>query len=155
MAFPSSRLQFVTTCVIVSVGLFDVFMGLRLLAAGEPWLSSGFASLAANLPERWYDDPSLRTFAEAAFSRLGAFSLSIGAATVAWGLMSHGNRRLRTALLLTYTVVGLSFAWSDHAFFSGTSWHALKQVVGAWWALGLVAHFADRRRTEEPVAVSG
>ncbi|HLT40226.1 MAG TPA: hypothetical protein VK034_28295 [Enhygromyxa sp.] len=134
-----------TLGVLLTVGAFDVATGFVLLLADRPWDLAGFAALWERLPAAAADDPAVKQLVTAALSRIAAFSIAIGAATLVWAWLSRRDRQLRTALLVTYTLAGLAFAWSDNVFFAGTDWGRLKSGFGVLWVLALVAHFAPRR----------
>lgn len=125
--------------VVVLIGALDFATGVYLLASSEPWLAHGAAtvwSLAA--PDA---PPEL---ALSLFRRMGAFSLYAGSVTLVWAWLGRSDRRLLSVLLVTYSVVGVAFAYADNAFFAGTAYLHVKQAIGAAWTAALVAHFWPR-----------
>ncbi len=127
--------------VVVLIGMLDFATGAFLLASPEPWLAHGREtvwSLAPSVPA----DLSMSLF-----RRIGAFSLYAGTVTIVWAWFGKADRRLLSALLITYSVVGVAFAYADNAYFTGTTYLRLKQAIGAVWTAALLAHFWPRAKT--------
>lgn len=123
--------------VVFFVAAFDTLVGLRLLTSREPYRVNGADSLwAKRAPALWEGDdgPLLRSL----FGRLGAFSFHTGVATGVWAFLGRTEPRLLTALLVTYTLTGLTFFANDRAYFRGTRYFAMKQALGGLWAAALV-----------------
>ncbi len=81
------------------------------------------------------------------YRRLGAFSLHAGVMTIVFAGVGARHRPTLTALLVGYTLTGLAFFATDHAYFRGTPYFAVKQVFGALWMLALVLDLVEGRRT--------
>jgi hypothetical protein len=133
--------------LVVAIGLFDATTGAFLLLSAEPWWAHGRGTV-------WLDAPKLiNAHSEAApvllslFRRTGAFSLHIGVLTMALGILGRRDRRILSFILAIYTIDGIAFFFTDHAYFSGTPYMTLKQVVGTAWALALVWHIYEGRRS--------
>ncbi len=133
------------TGAVVLVGMYDVAIGLYLLASATPWLAHGpgtpWIGLGAQLVDAAPPDATLGLF-----RRMGAFSLHAGACTIVWALLGHRRPALQTALFLTYAVSGMGFAITDAAFFPDTSYRIAKHIIGTIFFAALLAHFWLRRR---------
>jgi hypothetical protein len=124
--------------VVFLVAAFDALVGLRMLFAREPYRVNGPDALwARRAPALWSGDDGelLRSL----FGRLGAFSFHTGVATAVWAFLGRREPRMLTALLVTYTLTGLTFFYNDRTYFRGTRYFVVKQVLGGLWAAALVA----------------
>lgn len=125
--------------VIVLIATLDFATGVFLLVSPQPWLAHGPDTLwslnAAGTP------PEL---AMSLFRRVGAFSLYAGSVTLVWAWLGKSDRKLLSALLITYSVVGVAFAYADNAYFAGTAYLKAKQAIGGAWTAALIAHFWPR-----------
>jgi hypothetical protein len=133
------------TGAVVSVGIYDVVVGLYLLASSTPWLAHGpgtaWVALGAQLVDAMPPDATLGLF-----RRMGAFSLHAGVCTIVWAILGHRRPALQTALFLTYAVTGAGFAITDAAFFPDTPYRIAKHIIGTIFFVALLAHFWQRRR---------
>lgn len=127
------------------VSLFDTAVGAYLLFAREPFLVNGRDALwAKETPALWGGEAG--TLLRSLYRRLGAFSLHTGVATAVWAWLGAGEPRILTALLVTYTLTGLSFFAGDRRYFKGTRYFVIKQALGALWAAALVAQLVGSPR---------
>lgn len=125
--------------VVILIGTLDFATGVYLLTAPTPWLAHGpetVWSLAAP------GAPGELTMS--LFRRVGAFSLYAGSVTLVWAWLGKSDRKLLSALLITYSVVGIAFAYADNAYFAGTAYLRVKQAIGGFWTAALIAHFWPR-----------
>lgn len=133
------------TSAVVAVGIYDVVVGLYLLASNTPWLGHGpdtsWITLSAQLVDAVPPDATLGLF-----RRMGAFSLHAGVCTIVWAILGHRRPALQTALFLTYAGSGMGFALTDAAFFPDTPYRIAKHVIGTIFFVALLAHFWQRRR---------
>jgi hypothetical protein len=130
--------------VVFLVASFDVVVGLRLLFSSEPYLAHGARGpWAERTPPLWSGEAG--TLLRSLYRRLGAFSFHTGAVTAVWAWMARDEPRWLTTLLVTYTITGLAFFAGDRAYFRGTRYFLVKQVLGALWTAALLAQlFAPR-----------
>lgn len=123
--------------VVLLVAVFDVSVGIRLLTSKRPYEVNGPGTLwSRGGPAAFEQDERL---AGSVFQRLGAFSLHTGVATTVWALSCLDRPSSLLALLGTYTLTGLAFFRGDRAYFAGTRYFTLKQVLGGLWSAALVA----------------
>ncbi len=47
---------------------------------------------------------------------------------------------------MTYLATGLAFFATDYGYFRGTRYFALKQALGALWAIAVALHLTERPR---------
>ncbi len=127
--------------VLSLIGLYDLAVGAWLLTAAEPWRAHGPDTLWQATPELLAQIPASTNVFESLYRRMGAFSLHAGAVTVVWAFLARSNRPLRTALLVTYTLTGLGFGYTDGLFFAGTAYAQVKHLIGGLWVAALIVHF--------------
>lgn len=141
----NAMLRRCVTGAVVSVGIYDVVVGIYLLASNTPWLAHGpgtaWITLGAQLIDAVPPDPTLGLL-----RRMGAFSLHAGVCTIVWAILGHRRPALQTALFLTYALTGASFALTDAAFFPDTPYRIAKHIIGTVFFVALLAHFWLRRR---------
>lgn len=135
----------VGTLVLVAIGIYDVAIGLVLLASATPWVAHGpgtsWMAMGASLGGGPLSDVTLGLF-----RRIGAFSLHSGAVTVVWAALGHAHPRVRTAQFVTYSLTGLAFGATDAAFFPGTAYLLAKRLIGVAFFGALVAHLVSGRK---------
>jgi len=134
----------VVLAVVFLVAVFDIAVGVRLLASRAPYLVNGVDALWARESPRLYDGDAAALL-RSLYRRLGAFSLHAGVSTVVWAWFGRDDARVLGALLVTYTLTGTAFFATDRAYFRGTRYFLVKQVFGALWAAALVAHLLGSR----------
>ena len=142
--------QHVVAGIVIIVGLYDVVVGLFMLFSPSPYLAHGPNTVWSYTPQA--ADSQIRVLLSSLFARIGAFSLHAGVASIVWCATAWRNRKSMGALLLTYLVTGLAFFSSDSRYFAGTTYFAVKQVLGALWMLAIVLHFWPRRQRKRDSA---
>jgi len=132
-----SAIRLLVLLAILVVALFDVAVGVRLLASRRPYLAhGGRGPWAERTPPLWSGQSEV--LLRSLYRRIGAFSLHTGVVTAVWAWVARDDAGWLTVLLVTYTITGLAFFANDRAFFRGTRYFAVKQVLGALWAAALV-----------------
>ena len=124
----------VVTVVLLGIAALDLATGLWLLASDTPWTAHGPGTLW-DAASALADGPLLWSL----YHRLGAFSVQAALATALAAALGHRDLRVQGAVLGTWTLAGLAFAWTDGTYFGGTAYHALKQAIGVAWVAGLAA----------------
>jgi hypothetical protein len=134
------------TCVLVAIGLYDVVIGVVLLASASPWVAHGpdtaWMALGASLQGAPLPELTLGLF-----RRMGAFSFHAGVATCVWAALGHRRPTVRSAQLITYLLTGLAFGVTDATFFPGTPYLLMKRIIGVAFTAAFVAHFVFARKT--------
>lgn len=133
--------------VVGSVGLLDVVTGGWLLFSATPWTAHGPQTVWMNAPAVSSSSSDANALVEALFRRMGAFSLHAGVVTVAGAVLGRKYRSLMTGVLVLWMLDGLAFFATDRAAFVGTPYFLAKQVIGGFWALALVVHLLQGRRS--------
>lgn len=132
-----SRSRMFVLAVILFIALFDIVTGLRLMLSETPWLVNGSQTL-------WTEGSQLQSpFAASLFQRLGAFSFHVGVITALWAILNRHRPGMITALLVTYSVTGITFLVSDSLYFKGTPYYAMKSAFGALWSAALIVNLVS------------
>lgn len=131
--------------IVCLVALYDVITGLRMLLSPEPWRAHG-DSVWSNAGPAAAQLDGIGELTMSLFRRVGAFSLHAGVVALVWAWLGRSDRRVLSALLLTYLATGVGFFATDAAYFRGTRYFLLKQAFGALWAVAAALHFAPRPR---------
>lgn len=118
------------------IALYDIGIGLFMLLSPTPGLAHGPGTLWVGLP----DDPATQSL----LRRLGAFSLHAGVAMGVWAALGRSRPPVLLGLLCTCALTGLGFAWTDRSFFADTPYLAVKNGLGAVFALAFLAHLGAR-----------
>lgn len=127
--------------VVAAVALLDIATGLWMLISTDPWRAHGTDTLWSRAAAELGSSEVLAEALLSAWQRIGAFSFFAGVSSLVWLVFASRDRRLLAALLLTYLGAGLAFGYTDARWFSGTAYHAFKQVVGVAWLAAIGLHF--------------
>ncbi len=132
----------IVAAIVMLVGLYDVSIGLYMLFSPAPQLAHGTSTLWAHAAS---SDPEIQRILDSLFARMGAFSFHAGLISIAWCLATWQNPPMMGVLLAAYLVTGLAFFSADVRYFSGTTYFAVKETLGALWILALVLNFWPKR----------
>ena len=138
---------FVLACFTL-IGLFDLGSGIIMAGSSNPWQLNGMGAVFEPLLQA--NPPGLAAALMGPYFRLAAFSFHVGALTLFLTWYFRRNTRALTALFLLYTVDGLGFAYYDNHFAFGTNYYYVKQVIGVFWSIALIAHLVEAYRTRKP-----
>jgi hypothetical protein len=139
----------VVVAVVIAIGLLDAAVGALLLISSQPWQAHGPGTVWSLAPRLVEADPEAAPLLMSLFRRVGAFSLHVGVLTTVLGILGRHDRRILSLILAIYTIDGIAFFLTDRAYFAGTPYLAMKQIVGTAWTLALAWHIYEgwRART--------